>query len=204
MIGIVNYGMGNLGSIHNMIKKLGYDSKIIDNPDEIEGIDKLILPGVGHFGMAMDKLTSKGWIKPLNEFAILQKKPIMGICLGMQLMTKHSEEGDVDGLGWVDAEVFRFNFLNKDLKIPHMGWNEVHVDASSQLFEDFDFFEEPRFYHVHSYFVKLKDQKMEIAKTFYGFDFTSAFQKDNIYGVQFHPEKSHKFGLKLFSNFIKL
>lgn len=204
MISIVNYGMGNLGSIQNMLKKLNIQSKIINNPEECQDVQKLILPGVGHFEEGMRFLSQEGWLSILNQKVIEEKIPVLGICLGMQLMTNHSEEGNVNGLGWIDASVKKFNFTEQSMKIPHMGWNEVMPNTKSPLFDDFNDLEEVRFYHVHSYYVSLNKSELEISKTIYGIPFTSAFQKDNIYGVQFHPEKSHKYGLKVLSNFSKI
>jgi glutamine amidotransferase len=204
MISIINYGMGNLGSIQNMLKKLNIPTQIINSPEECQDVQKLILPGVGHFEEGMRVLNENGWISILNQKVIDEKIPVLGICLGMQLMTNYSEEGNVNGLGWIDASVKKFNFTEQSMKIPHMGWNEVITNSNSPLFENFDNLEEVRFYHVHSYYVSLNNPELEISKTNYGIPFTSAFQKDNIYGVQFHPEKSHKYGLKVLSNFSKI
>jgi glutamine amidotransferase len=204
MISIINYGMGNLGSIQNMLKKLNIPTQIINSPEECQDVQKLILPGVGHFEEGMRVLNENGWISILNQKVIDEKIPVLGICLGMQLMTNYSEEGNVNGLGWIDASVIKFNFVEQSMKIPHMGWNEVITNSNSPLFENFDNLEEVRFYHVHSYYVSLNNPELEISKTIYGIPFTSAFQKDNIYGVQFHPEKSHKYGLKVLSNFSKI
>jgi glutamine amidotransferase len=204
MISIVNYGMGNLGSIQNMLKKLNIPTQIINSPEECRDVQKLILPGVGHFEEGMRVLNENGWISILNQKVIDEKIPVLGICLGMQLMTNHSEEGNVNGLGWIDASVKKFNFTEQSMKIPHMGWNEVITNSKSPLFEDFNDLEEVRFYHVHSYYVSLNKPELEISKTIYGFPFSSSFQKENIYGVQFHPEKSHKYGLKVLSNFSKI
>ncbi|MBB1193875.1 imidazole glycerol phosphate synthase subunit HisH [Flavobacterium sp. SOK18b] len=204
MISIVNYGMGNLGSIQNMLKKLNIQSQIISSPEECQDVQKLILPGVGHFEEGMRVLTENGWLPILNQKVIVEQIPVLGICLGMQLMAKSSEEGSCNGLNWIDANVKRFKFEEQSMKVPHMGWNEVLPKCSSPLFEDFDKLEDIRFYHVHSYYVELNNPEFEIAKTVYGIPFTSGFQKNNVYGVQFHPEKSHKFGLKMLSNFAKI
>lgn len=201
MIYIVNYGLGNLGSIQNMLKKLGVKSLIINSPEECVDAKKLILPGVGHFEEGMRFLNENGWISVLNQKVLEERIPVLGICLGMQLMTKNSEEGNCNGLGWIDAHVKRFQFDDSRMKVPHMGWNEVVPKLSSPLLNDFDSLEDVRFYHVHSYYVELENPDLEIIRTTYGISFTSGFQKDNIYGVQFHPEKSHKFGMKMLSNF---
>lgn len=203
MIGIIDYGLGNLKSIQNMLKKLGFDSDITSKVKDIEQSNKLILPGVGSFDTAMRNINDLGLLDVLNKKAKIDKVPILGICLGMQIMCKESEEGNLKGLAWIDAKVKRFNFKSNQYKVPHMGWNRVFPNSSSPLFRDEDS-KKIRFYHVHSYYVKLNDPTLEIAYTNYSFNFTSAFQKENIYGVQFHPEKSHKFGFELLNYFAKL
>lgn len=202
MITIVNYGMGNLGSIQNMFKYLGIPSQISSSENEIMNADKLLLPGVGAFDAAMGKLNSSGLREVLNYKALEKKTPILGICLGMQLLTNKSEEGKLNGLGWIDAETIKFKFEDLTKKIPHMGWNLVREVNPSLLTASLP--EEPRFYFVHSYYVKAHDEKKVLMKTQYGVDFDSVIQQENIYGAQFHPEKSHKYGMKLFQNFANL
>ncbi|MCX7697961.1 MAG: imidazole glycerol phosphate synthase subunit HisH [Candidatus Goldbacteria bacterium] len=205
MIGIINYNAGNCGSIFNMIKKIGFESKILNHPDETIHVQltKLILPGVGAFDYGIQELHQRGWINFLNEKVLLEKIPVLGICLGMQLMTHSSEEGTMKGLSWIDAHVKRFNFHTAEFKVPHIGWNYVQPVQSSVLFNHFH--ELPRFYFVHSYYVCCNHIQDIAAKTEYGgIIFTSAFQKDNIFGVQFHPEKSHVFGMQVFRNFLEL
>ncbi|WP_256003206.1 imidazole glycerol phosphate synthase subunit HisH [Pedobacter deserti] len=197
MIHIVNYGMGNLGSIQNMLKKLGIPSKIAEAPEEAMDASQLILPGVGAFNEGMRILSESGWVSFLNRKVLEDKLPILGICLGMQLMTSFSEEGNVAGLDWVRGQTVRFTGAN--LRVPHMGWNIVLPRQDEDLFRSEE--EELRFYHVHSYYVRLENPEQEIAQTVYGDPFTSAFRKDNIFGVQFHPEKSHKFGMQMLKNF---
>jgi glutamine amidotransferase len=203
MIAIIDYGLGNLYSVLNMHKRLGIEATITSDQSEIKAASKLILPGVGHFKRGMENLKQSG-LKPLLDKLVLQeKKPILGICLGAQLLTERSEEGDVDGLGWVDAVTIRFKQENlKGLKVPHMGWSDIAIKRSDTILSDLPV--EPRFYHVHSYHFLFKEPSEVIATTTYGYEFACAFQKENIYGVQFHPEKSHKYGMKLLQNFSKL
>ena len=201
MIAIIDYGVGNLGSIQNMCKRLQLDAEITSDISAIENADKIILPGVGSFDNGMENLNNSGLVPILNKLAIEDKKPILGICLGMQLLGKSSEEGTLSGLGWLDAETIRFKFdgLNARLKIPHMGWNHVNIKNEDTIF--MDMYPKARYYFVHSLYVKCNDPANVLATTNYGFDFHSAVQKDNIMGTQFHPEKSHKFGMKLLENF---
>lgn len=199
MLTIIDYGMGNLGSIANMIKKVGGKCIISSNLDELKNADKLILPGVGAFDNGIKNLKKNGIFDVVNKKVLIDKTPILGICLGMQLMTKSSEEGIEEGLSWVNAETIKFK--NQDLKIPHMGWNTIEVQKQSNLIEKSEI--ESRFYFVHSYYVKSNEKNDVLTSTTYGNEFVSSFEKENIIGVQFHPEKSHKFGMKLFQYFIE-
>lgn len=204
MIVIVDYGMGNLGSILNMLKKVGAPAaKVSADPKDIEQADKLILPGVGAFDTGMQRLRETGLIGLLNEKVLRAKTPTLGVCLGMQLLTKISEEGELPGLGWLDAETIRFRFDQKKtgLKIPHMGWNTVKVQREGTLFKDM--YAEPRFYFVHSFHVVSHNPEDVVATTEYGYDFVSVVQHGHIMAAQFHPEKSHKFGMKLYKNFVE-
>ncbi|MCK4816104.1 imidazole glycerol phosphate synthase subunit HisH [bacterium] len=202
MIVIIDYGMGNVGSIMNMLRKIGADAVISSDPQEIKGADKIILPGVGAFDKAMANLKKLKLIPVLEQTALKDKKPLLGICLGMQLLTKKSEEGAVSGLGFIDAETKRFHFEQENgLKVPHMGWNTVTVKRDDWIFKNCDQFDELRFYFVHSYHAVCANEANVLVETFYGYSFASAIQKGNIVGVQFHPEKSHKFGIYLMSNF---
>jgi len=196
---IIDYGLGNLMSLLYKFKKIGINATVSSNEKEIENAEKLILPGVGHFAKGIENLKKYNLIPVLNRKVFEEKTPILGICLGMQLLTQRSEEGHVEGLGWVDAETKRFS-LN-GLKIPHMGWNTVEIKRENVLFKDI---ENPRFYFVHSYHVCCKDENDILATTNYGYDFASALNRENIYGVQFHPEKSHKSGIKLLKNFVEV
>jgi glutamine amidotransferase len=202
MITIVDYKMGNIGSVQNMIQKLGYSSIVSSDPLEIGSASKLILPGVGHFSTAINNLKNLDLIDVLNEKVLKQKTPILGICLGMQLMTKYSKEGESAGLGWIDACVRKFDSIKcPNIRIPHMGWNEVEIKKDSVLVNSIEL--PSRYYFVHSYFVECDKQEDILYQTNYGSEFVSAFSRENIYGVQFHPEKSHDFGLSLFKNFIE-
>lgn len=203
MITIVDYGMGNLGSVFNMFKKIGVASKITSNLEEIKDAEKILLPGVGAFDNAMKRINDSG-IRAVLDTKVLQDKiPVLGICLGMQLLTHGSEEGVEKGFGWINAKAKKFHFRKEEkLKVPHMGWNRVFNSTLSKLTLDLP--DEPRFYFVHSYYVEVEDQENSILKTNYGIEFDSAIQHNNIYGAQFHPEKSHKFGMKLFKNFAKI
>jgi glutamine amidotransferase len=201
MITIIDYGMGNLGSIANMFRKIGVETVISSDISVIAKADKLVLPGVGAFDNGMRNLAERGLIEPLNDLVKDKRKPVIGLCLGMQLLANNSEEGNLPGLGWVDAGVVKFNFddENKNLKIPHMGWNTISKFQYHPLLEDFE--AEARFYFVHAFHLVCKNEEDIIARTEYGYLFPSIIAKDNIIGVQFHPEKSHKFGMKLLKNF---
>jgi glutamine amidotransferase len=203
VITIVDYGLGNLGSIFNMLKKIGFSSVITSDENAIAKARKIILPGVGHYDRAMERINQSGLREILDDKVTREKVPVLGICLGMQLLTKSSEEGQLPGLGWVPARTVRFRFpAESNLKIPHMGWNLVSRSTESPLSEDFEL--EHRFYFVHSYHAVVEDEKYSILKTEHGYPFDSAIQNDNVFGVQFHPEKSHRFGMKLLENFAKL
>lgn len=203
MIAIINYGLGNLVSIRNMFRRLNIDAVITDNRQDIQDASKLLLPGVGHFKKGMANLHESGLADVLNREVTEKGKPILGICLGAQLMTKHSEEGDVDGLGWIDAVTVRFDKekLN-DLPIPHMGWSDISLSNNCELWEGLP--ADPRFYFVHAYHFLFDDENEVTATSRYGYDFACAFRKDNVFGAQFHPEKSHKFGMRVLENFSKI
>jgi glutamine amidotransferase len=201
MIAIIDYGIGNLLSVKNMFKKAGVNDVVITNdPDVVAKADKIILPGVGHFDYGMKKLKASACYGILQKKAIEDKVPVLGICLGAQLLTNGSEEGTEKGLGWIDAETVKFD-PQSNLPVPHMGWSEIRF-ADHPLFKDM--YENPRFYFVHSFFLKPKNDSNLLCETNYGSSFAAGIASGNIYGVQFHPEKSHKFGLKLLENFAKL
>lgn len=201
MIAIVDYGMGNLGSISNMLKKIGVQSAISSDPLVIEEAEKLILPGVGAFDLGMKNLSQRSLLEELKSQVVERKKPILGLCLGMQLFTRSSEEGQLPGLGWLNAKTVRFTFSGPEanLKIPHMGWNTLQIYRSHPLLNDLG--PDARFYFDHSYHVLCNDNDNVLATTTYGYDFPSIVAQGNILGAQFHPEKSHKFGMKLLKNF---
>jgi glutamine amidotransferase len=203
MIVIVDYGIGNLASVLNMFKKIGATNVCISKDYAIiEKATKLILPGVGAFDAGMDNLEKSGLIPLLNKKVMEDKISLLGICLGMQLLTKKSEEGVKPGLGWIDAETLKFNLdPSLKLKVPHMGWNYIKIQKENPLIE---MESKSRFYFVHSYYVKCKDESQSIATSDFGIDFTCMINKDNIYGDQFHPEKSLKFGMQVLENFAKL
>lgn len=203
MITIIDYGIGNTGSILNMIRKLGYDCQISRDIENILNASHIILPGVGSFDNAMEKLTATGLIPCLADLALYKKRPFLGICLGMQLLFKESEEGILPGLSWLEGKVVKFNKeIIGDLNIPHMGWNTVNPNNNSILFSDQK--EEYRFYFTHSFYVEGVNEKEVIGRTNYGKDFICAIESENIYGVQFHPEKSHKFGLDIINLFLSI
>lgn len=194
--------MGNVGSIKNMLKKIGHDAIISSNKGDIDKASKLILPGVGRFDTAMENLNTLN-LSELIKQKVDEGTPLLGICLGMQLLANKSEEGIIDGLGLIPGEVKKFN-LQAPFKVPHMGWNEVNYDPNSIIFKGFNQFEEARFYFVHSYYFQCTSKENSIGETTFSHTFTSAVQKENIFGVQFHPEKSHIFGMALLRNFASL
>lgn len=202
MIGIINYGMGNLTSVQNALESLNIKSTICDSPKAIESCDKIILPGVGAFGMAMQNLNSLNFVEPLAEFALSEKKPFLGICLGAQLLLESStEHGFHKGLGYFKGTVDFLGDKVKDLPVPHMGWNDVIRTASpSALLGDHG----GCFYFVHSYYCKLEERNLVTAEVDYNFRFDVVFERGNIFACQFHPEKSQKDGLSLLKNFAAL
>lgn len=199
MIALVDYGVGNTRAIANMLKKLGADCIITNDKNRIAAASKLILPGVGAFDTAIQEL------KKLDLLPVLHAKaedgiPVLGICLGMQLLTRGSEEGNEKGFGWIPA--FTYKFQQQELKVPHMKWSYVEKLRESVLTVDLE--PASKFYFVHSYYVKAEEREYALLQAEYGVLFDAALQKDNIFGVQFHPEKSHKYGMKILSNFARL
>lgn len=202
MIAIVDYGLGNLGSIANMLKVIGERSVITSDPEKIQKADKLILPGVGAFDAGMTQLSERGLISVLQEETLQKGKPLLGICLGMQLLGRKSEEGTLSGLGLVPFDNIRFRIdPASGLKVPHMGWDIVRFERKSPLLDGIEGTQ--RYYFVHSYHVVCDDSENRLMTCDYGYEFVAAVVKDNILGVQFHPEKSHNFGMKLLENFAR-
>jgi glutamine amidotransferase len=202
MIVIINSGLGNIASVLNMVRKVGGDAIVSNQKQDILQASKLILPGVGAFDHGINQL------KILDLFGLIQVKalsgtPLLGICLGMQILSKGSEEGDLSGLNLIDAEFKRFTFGdNILLRVPHVGWNLVNINKPNPIIIDNK--DEQRFYFTHSYHANCTHQSDVLATTEYGYVFVSAYSRENIYGVQFHPEKSHRFGMKLINNFLKI
>lgn len=203
MIVIVDYGIGNLASVLNMFKKIGTKDVIISgDPNQISKADKILLPGVGAFDKGMTNLENSELIPVLQNKVLNEKVPLLGICLGMQLLTNKSEEGNKNGLGFIDAETIKFKFgSEQNLKIPHMGWNYIKVQKDNKLI---GLDAKHRFYFVHSYYVRCNNSENSIATANYGQDFTCMVNHENIYGAQFHPEKSLKFGMQILENFSKI
>lgn len=204
MIAILNYGLGNINAFANIYNNLDIPHKIVSNPTQLGGVKKIILPGVGAFDYAMKKLNNSGLRDSVENLVLNEKIPVMGICVGMQILANSSDEGSEKGLGWIDADVKLFDTSNikRKTKLPHMGWNTINPNPKNLLNTDLN--SGARFYFLHSYYFECYHAADIIATTNYGIEFTSAANSDNIYGVQFHPEKSHQNGIKLLSNFSNL
>ena len=203
MIAVVDYGMGNLLSVRNALDMLGVDAEICRNPGGLRDAGKIILPGVGAFRDCLHNLKTTGFAEALREEVLVRKKPILGICLGMQAMARRSfEYGEHEGLGWFDADVVRLTPADAKLRVPHVGWNQVSYQKGHALFRGLP--ETPDFYFVHSFYMKCRNATDVIATTDYGGPFTVAVANGNIFGTQFHPEKSQDFGLKVLENFAAL
>jgi glutamine amidotransferase len=203
MIAIVNYGVGNLASVKNMLKKAGYESVLVSDAEAIERATKIILPGIGAFDHCMTEFNNSGLREAVTQKTLKDKTPLLGICVGLQMLMENSEEGVEPGLGWIAGKTVKFKKEKLgDLKIPHMGWTSVQVAKKTALTEGLG--DQPRFYFVHSYYVQPDDKTDEMLTAHYGYEFTAAVNRDNIYGAQFHPEKSHKYGMKILENFARL
>lgn len=201
MITIVDYGLGNLGSVKNMLRRIEVESTIASDFQEIAQATKIILPGVGAFDAAMQRINESGLREVLDKKALEDKVPVLGVCLGMQLLTDGSDEGVMPGLGWIKGRATRFS-PNHGYKVPHMGWNTVSCKTSSPLTEGLQ--GELRYYFVHSYYVKVECSSHSILTAKYGVLFDAGINRENIFGLQFHPEKSHKFGMKILKNFSEI
>lgn len=201
MISVIDYGAGNVGSVIRMIEKIGGKAQRVSTAAELDAATIAILPGVGAFDYGMTQLAGKGLIEALDRAALVRRIPILGICLGMQLMCRCSEEGELAGLRWFDADVKKFEFDQAlRLPIPHMGWNTLGLKRENRLLDNT--MARARYYFVHSYWVSCNNPEDVIATTEYGNTFVSAFARNNLYGVQFHPEKSHRFGMAMLKNFL--
>jgi len=202
-VAIIDYGMGNLHSVYKKLAEFDVDPVVASTDDDIAKADKILLPGVGHFEAAINHLKDLGLFDALNEAVLIRKKQILGICLGMQLMAKESEEGNAAGFGWLDAQVIKFKIKDKIRhKVPQTGWNTINICKESSLFRNIDNHSE--FYFLHSYHYEASEPKDVLTETQYEYDFVSAVEKDNIFGTQFHPEKSHDAGTELLKNFIRI
>lgn len=200
MIGVIDYGLGNVGSIINMLGRLGYRAATCQTPAELDKFEGLILPGVGAFDEGMTLLGETGFIEPLNDRVLSKGVPILGICLGMQLMTEGSEEGEMPGLGWFPYKNVRFD--SSSVTVPHIGWNDVKFSANHPLAAGLE--EDARFYFVHSYHVKSAAPEHTMCECSYRVPFAAGLSNKNMLGVQFHPEKSHRYGKCLLTNFVNL
>ncbi len=203
MITIIDYGVGNIYAFQNVYKRLDIHTKIAKTPQDLEGAQKLILPGVGHFDYAMSQLNNSGMRAKLDELVLEKKIPVIGICVGMQMMGNKSDEGELEGLKWIDANIRKFDetTIHQRTKLPHMGWNDVHP-SDHPLFKGLE--KDAIFYFLHSFYFECNEPKDILATSNYGISFTSAANHENVYGIQFHPEKSHRYGEELLHNFAKL
>lgn len=204
MIVIVDYGLGNILAFANVFKRLNIPVAVAKTPGDLTDATKLILPGVGAFDHAMKLLQDAGMREPLDRLVLGQKVPVLGICVGMQILAQGSDEGNLPGLGWIPGRVRAFRTAPgaAEMPLPHMGWNDVQPAASHSLFEGME--DDARFYFLHSFYFECAQSQHAIASASYGLNFSCAVQSDNVYGVQFHPEKSHHFGVNLLKNFAEL
>lgn len=204
MITIVDYGLGNIRAFLNVYKQLNMEAKTAQTAAELEGVTKVILPGVGAFDHAMERLEESGMRETLDDLVLRQRVPVLGVCVGMQILARTSDEGKLSGLGWINGRVRAFRSWDpaRSLPVPHMGWNDVKPVPGSKLFDQLQ--SEARFYFLHSFFFECAREEDALAVSHYGAEFSSAVNAGNIFGVQFHPEKSHHFGTRLLKNFGEL
>lgn len=197
---VLDYGVGNLISIRNMLKKAGQEAIVSGNKEDLKSATKLLLPGMGHFDNCMKRLNDSGLRDLVEKKAMIEKIPVLGICVGLQMFMEGSEEGEEPGLGWVKGDTKRFDIslMNEKEKIPNMGWLDIKIEKRSPILENL---EDSRFYFAHSYHVNPSEKNNVLISAHYGYDFTAAVEQDNLVGVQFHPEKSHRFGMQLLKNF---
>lgn len=200
MIGIIDYGVGNIKAFSNIYKMLNIPCVVVNSVDQLRLVTKIILPGVGHFDYAMSKFINSGMSETIEKLVLIDKTPVLGVCVGMQMMASQSEEGSLPGLGWINGSVKRFQF--NDYPLPHMGWNNFNFRNNDSIFSMLD--DNAQFYFLHSYYFSCDCSDSELGSTHYGHDFSSAVKSDNVYGVQFHPEKSHGYGIQVLKNFANL
>lgn len=204
MIALIDYGVGNIRAFLNIYRKLDIPVKIAKHVDDLDEVTKLILPGVGAFDHAIQQLEQSGMRPKLDELVLEQKVPVVGICVGMQMLAKSSDEGRLSGLGWIDAAVRKFDEskISYTTHLPHMGWNDIEPVKENPILKGLE--TAAKFYFLHSYYFDCEDEQDVIARTEYGIEFSCAINRENIYGVQFHPEKSHQYGIQLLNNFANL
>ena len=204
MIGIVNYGLGNIHAFANIYRRLNIPAEIASTPQDLHRADKIILPGVGAFDWAMTRLNESGMRNSLEDLVVRERKPVLGICVGMQMLANRSDEGRLDGLGWIDGQVKKFDdsTFTQKTHLPHMGWNDVLPQGNDNLFKNLD--SQARFYFLHSYYFIPHNQDHVLAVTDYNGLYASSVRSGNVFGVQFHPEKSHQWGIQLLKNFAEI